>query len=176
MHVFVLAGGNSSRMGKDKAIMFDAVRNLQIMMEGRENLRTVVLCGPLERTSLFEGEVWPDPPGCNGVLDVVKWARMRAEDDVLLVACDTFCINREGISWLLEHVHQGGVAVDSNGRRQPTVAVMPKHVELPFDALNLRTYTERLPSLHHPQGGALFDNFNTPDDLERLNGRRARER
>lgn len=172
MHVVILAGGKSSRMGEDKALMFNTVERLQLILEGHNDVNTVVLCGGPERNALFSGTVWNDPQGSKGVLDVIKWARKRIDDDVLILPCDAFNLNAESVDWLLQHTLNGGVAVDSAGQRQPTVSVLPKSVALPSDATTLRAYTERLPTLHHPEGGSLYDNFNRPSDLKGLSGRR----
>ena len=172
MHVVVLAGGRSTRMGEDKALMFDNVNRIHSMVNDHLGLPTVVLCGGIERLSLFKGEVWPDPQGCEGVLDVVKWVRRRINDDILMVPCDAYKLNHEAVKWLLQHAGKGGVALDSVGKRQPTLALYPKRLVLPPNANTLRSYTEALPSLPHPTDPSLFDNFNRPTDLESLNDHR----
>ena len=72
--VFILAGGESLRMSKDKGLMFGGVNRLRGLLEACGFQRIVILCGGEDRAALFHGEVWPDPPANEGVHHLLKWA------------------------------------------------------------------------------------------------------
>ena len=72
--VFVLAGGKSSRMGVDKAFMNGGVERIRAIALECGAERIITLCGGVERSHLFQGEVWPDPIGVRSLMDVLAWA------------------------------------------------------------------------------------------------------
>ncbi len=168
MRVAILAGGKSQRMGEDKARMFNSVHRLQQMVDELGAGPAWVLCGSADRKAMFSGEVIVDPPQCEGVLEVIRWLVEETDDDVLVLPCDAFAMERGALAWLLNRT-TGGVAVDPRGQRQPTLAVIPRGFRPPVNAASLNELTAELPSLHSDRWSLSFANYNRQEDLRNLN-------
>jgi molybdopterin-guanine dinucleotide biosynthesis protein A len=168
MRVAILAGGQSQRMGMDKARMFNTVPRLQHMVDALGAGPALVLCGSADRQALFSGEIIADPPHCNGLLDVVRWLVNETNEGLLLLPCDAFAMEHGALAWLLNQ-SEGGVPVDPQGRRQPTMAVIPHGHRLPMNAASLMEFTASLPSLHNERWAPSFANYNRPEDLRNRN-------
>ena len=168
MRVAILAGGKSQRMGEDKARMFNSVDRLQEMVDDLGAGHAWVLCGSAERKAMFSGEVIADPAHCDGVLEVIRWLVEETDDALLLLPCDAFAMERGALAWLLNRT-SGGVAVDPHGKRQPTLAVIPRGFRLPVNAASLNELTAELPSLHSDRWSPSFANYNRPEELRNLN-------
>ena len=60
----IFAGGNSTRMGQDKAFVFGVVDRIRQLFIESVMVKSMTRCGGQESASLFEGEVWPDSKHC----------------------------------------------------------------------------------------------------------------
>jgi len=163
----ILAGGQSRRMGGDKALMRGGVERLQSIMLRAGISRVIVLCGASERQSMFVGEVWPDPPHTKGVHEVMQWAHAQLNGTCIWLPCDAYLLDDEAFAHLLSQAERGGVPIDNEGRRQPLFAVVPFDFPADMKSENVRTWLEGLPSIHMGVWSHAVQNFNSPDDLSR---------
>ena len=154
-------------MGQDKALMFGGIARKKDVLFRLGASRVIVLCGAASRAEIFDGEVWPDPPHCNGIHEVVGWAIGKLDDDVLLVPCDAFLLEENACGAYINLARGGGVPVDENGRRQPLFSYIPRTFYVPEAADSMREMLEGLPTINTQEYGPCFTNFNRFDQLEK---------
>jgi len=157
----ILAGGKSTRMGQDKALMAGGVERLMAVAYSSEVDRVITLCGSHERVALFEGEVWPDPDACTSLMDVIYWALGAIDGSVQLIPCDAFQLESTGLTVLLDS--NGGVPLDSNGERQPLLANCPVGWSPARKVKNIQAMFADLPSLDLGKMTNEMKNFNSPE-------------
>jgi len=160
--VLLLAGGKSSRIGIDKAKMYGGVRRLQHIVQECGVSRCIVLCGGIERQSMFEGEVWPDPIHCHNLSEVLQWAFKQLVGPIQLICCDAFQLERDGLLLLLSS--KGAVPLDELNKRQPLLANCPKDFKIGDSDGTIRSLFSHLPSLNMGSQSYQMKNFNFPLD------------
>ena len=127
MHLAVLAGGRSTRMGRDKATLPVAGEPLLVRLArlGTEAGLPVLICG---RTQPAD---WSGPPAnflCDaqpddGPLRGLE-AALTVADEVLLLACDLPCFSAAALAWLIAQPRgRLGTAVAGAGALQPLASI-----------------------------------------------------
>jgi len=160
--LIILAGGKSTRMGKDKALMFDNTSRIQTMAENLGVKDCIVLCGDKNRKGLFQGNVWADPISVDGILDTIIWISKQIKGRIQLIPCDCFQIQQSGLEYLLRM--NGSLPVDEYGLKQPLLAnFSPENIRLEEATLN-----EMFSNLTVDNGfyePSQFNNFNTQEEV-----------
>jgi molybdopterin-guanine dinucleotide biosynthesis protein A len=157
---FILAGGKSERMGEDKALMAGGVERLRQLAKDAGFERIVTLCGPEGRKAMFGGEVWPDPPSCASLMDVLAWVFSEIEDDVQLIPCDAFMLQADGLGALSKS--GGGVPMDPAGHRQPLLSSCPRSWSPKLNSKSILDMFSTLPTLDLGPLEGQMQNFNRP--------------
>jgi molybdopterin-guanine dinucleotide biosynthesis protein A len=187
----ILAGGQSTRMGADKAALRVSGRTLLEWVAEA----AVAATGAAWVIGREAPDGWPlesvrfatdDPPG-RGPLSGLATALGRTGADVLLLACDAPAVTAESIAWLLGQALQSpaadGVVGTRGGRLEPFFAVYRRAVA---GRLRARLAGSDL-SLHGLIEAGAFDrvevprafadrlvNVNHPEDLARVEALLAR--
>ena len=189
---FVLAGGKSSRMGSDKSLLpWNGSTLLQQTKAVLERVcEHVFILGPRQLYAEF-GECFEDiHPGC-GPLGGIHAALTHASSSMpysLITAVDTPFISPEFLDYMIERALRSSAIVTApriNGAMQPTCAVFSrKFLAIAEEALKSGKY--KLEPLFPAQQtlvlteadlsqfasvGEMFENLNTPQDLERARNR-----
>lgn len=185
--IALLAGGQSSRMGQDKA--FVRVTHRPILEEIIEQVHgladeTVLVTNRPEAYQhlglpLF-GDVWPDKGALGGIYTALSVA---AHPHVLCLACDMPFVSRPLLEWLCSLREAADVILPRlNGEAEPFRAVYAKAACLPpihaslsenrmriisfLGAVRVRYVDEPELQQFDPTLRSFF-NINTPADLER---------
>ena len=161
--ILLLAGGKSTRMGQDKAMMNGGVNRLLSIYSQQGAQRIITLCGEQSRIELFEGEVWPDPDEVTGPLELIKWCLTKIEGDIQLIPCDAFNLLETGADWLLKQ--ESGVPVDSSMQRQPLMSKITNRELIDYQATTINGLFDRFPSLENIYFSNQFSNFNSKADM-----------
>ena len=161
--ILLFAGGKSTRMGQDKAMMNGGINRFLKLYSSLGVNRIITLCGKESRINLFEGEVWPDPKGILGPLELIKWCLTEIEDDIQLVPCDAFELLDTGAEWLLKQ--KNGVPIDASKQRQPLMARITNRELINYDATTINGLFDRFPSLEDIYYSNQFSNFNNKSEL-----------
>lgn len=170
--VVILAGGKSSRMGKDKAFLRGGVARIRQLALDAGVERVVTLGGDELRCELFEGEVIADPQGANGIGEILFSVINQIDDDIQLIPCDAYSLQSDGLQALLEL--EQGVPLDSEGKRQLLMARLAKDrcLDVGGDAQNTssrgrawKDYIAHIPSVGMGEMAGQIRNFNRPEDL-----------
>jgi molybdopterin-guanine dinucleotide biosynthesis protein A len=183
----LLAGGKSSRMGKDKAeILVDGeplwFRQLELLRQTQpvEILISGLADGPYAAAGYpIVTDELPDQGPLGGISSVMAKA---AAEWVLVLAVDVPFVTAEFLRCMVHQGVQTGkgiIPIHSDGRLEPLVAVYPR-AALPHARANLHAgdrklanfiqrleaagLTRRLPI--NPQDARLFTNWNSPADVE----------
>ena len=119
----ILAGGKSTRMGEDKALLFDSVNALTAILASRD-CRVIVACGGEERAALFHAECWFDPDDSTSLGEVVQAFVQEHDEEIQLFPCDMYNLDNEAIEAIL--AQSPGVPIDMNGQDQYTLALIPQ--------------------------------------------------
>ena len=162
----ILAGGKSSRMKQDKSMMERGTNRIYQLCKSMGKSSIITLCGDESRIDFFEGEVWPDPTGLRGALDIIKWCFNNIEDRIQLIPCDAFNLEKEALSWL--DTFDNATPVDYLGNRQPLLSVISDKEKIDFSANDIRGLFSNIPSVVNEKIAGQFNNFNTEDDLSKL--------
>ena len=158
----VLAGGNSVRMGRDKAFLEGGVERIITELKKDKCKRIIVLCGKESRAELFSEECWPDPSAGMSVADILRWAIEKLEGAVQIVPCDAFLADQRLFS-LLKY----GVPIDNDGRRQPLLAKLKASDDLGSSS-RVEEMFAYLPSLDLGTDARLAVNINSPEDFSQI--------
>ena len=161
----ILAGGKSTRMGEDKALLFDSVNTLTDILTSRDH-RVIVACGGEERAVLFHAECWFDPDDSTSLGEVVHAFIQQHDEEIQLFPCDMYNLDREAIEEIL--TQPPGVPIDMHGQDQFTLARIPQGCNLPTSKSLNRLFSE----LDRNQMGSLGDrleNFNSSNQIEHRN-------
>ena len=124
----ILAGGDSHRMGQDKALLYDSVNNLLRSLEDK-GCRVVVACGGQERSVLFSSPTWSDPVEATSLADVLRMFVAEHDEEIQLFPCDMYRLDEEAINVVLSQ--SSGVPVDIDGREQYTLTRIPRAYDFP---------------------------------------------
>jgi len=184
---FVLAGGRSSRMGADKAML--PFREQTLLARALEVAAAVagrvVIVGPRERYARY-GDVIEDVyPGC-GPLAGIHAALSATQTELnLVLSVDTPLMSQEFLRWLLEQASNISdliVVPDALGGQQPLCAVYRPAVEAfaeealkdgdyKIGHLFSRVPTRYISEVEMGEAGfspEIFRNVNTPAEYEAL--------
>lgn len=164
MQGIIFAGGKSTRMGKDKSMMFDNIARLKSVFHSCGIDNVLILCGSEERRSLFEGLVAADPEENMGLHRVLRWIHHELQDDLVCVPCDAFTFSKHGLLTLLQNASLGGVIVQHN-EIQPTFCSLPKDWISPTDECSLTQFVASLPKIPIEEDSIEFCNYNNEEDI-----------
>ncbi|HWR51400.1 MAG TPA: molybdenum cofactor guanylyltransferase [Bryobacteraceae bacterium] len=176
---FVLAGGASSRMGRDKALLPWLGSTLVEVVAARvfEAAGSVTLVGPPDRYSDIPIAMVPDlRPGLGPLAGIETALEQTAADWNLILACDMPAVTTAFLRELLDRAERLNpdclAPIVPSGRLQPLCAVYHRRCLEPFRAAldsGTRSITDALGTiavLRHPvDTETLFANLNTPADL-----------
>ena len=158
----ILAGGKSTRMGEDKALLFDSVNTLTDILTSRDH-RVIVACGGEERSVLFHAECWFDPEDSTSLGEVVHAFVQQHDEEIQLFPCDMYNLDEEAIEAIL--AQPPGVPIDLNGQDQYTLARIPQGCNLP-SSKSLKHLFSKLDRNQMEWLGDRLENFNSPDQIE----------
>ena len=159
----IFAGGNSTRMGQDKSLMFGGVERIRQLCMDCSIVKIITLCGSEERTSLFEGEVWPDPAHCQKLSDVIRWVHREISGPIQFIPCDAFDLDCDSLQTLLRS--GGGVPLDSNSNRQPLLANCPAGYQM-GDGSSVNSLFDGLATIDIAGNSDGFSNYNEKSQLK----------
>ncbi|MGD8633078.1 MAG: molybdenum cofactor guanylyltransferase [Anaerolineales bacterium] len=183
--IAIQAGGQSSRMGRDKALVKLNGRPLiEHVIERTRGLGEdlLITTNDPERLEYLGIRLVGDRSPGAGALHGLATALQAAEgEDVLLLACDAPFANRGLLEYIIAHRHQGDVIIPEHaGRYEPLQALYNRSRCLPAVDEALRSGEKRMISYFssvrvYPIGakiirqfdkaGVSFFNINTEDDL-----------
>ena len=161
----ILAGGKSTRMGEDKALIFDSVNTLTDILTFRD-CRVIVACGGEERAGLFHGECWFDPDDSTSLGEVVHAFVQQYDEEIQLFPCDMYNLDKEAIEAILRQ--SPGVPIDMNGLDQYTLARIPQGCNFP-NSKSLKHLFSQLDRNQMEWLGRRIENFNFPNQIEHQN-------
>lgn len=182
--VQIMAGGKSTRMGRDKAAVTLGGRTLlELALEKWKDFGGAVQLsvGPGERAALAPdgvtavADVWPKRGPLGGLHAGLLVCRTEL---LLLVAVDSPFLTRdlaEGLLLAMEDSGADACVYSLNGRPQPLFSVYRKSCLPAAEALlkagenKMRLLLERVETVYLPGAGKerFFVNLNTPEELER---------
>jgi molybdenum cofactor guanylyltransferase len=190
---FVLAGGRSSRMGADKALLqFGNSNLLQIALDKAKRVCSQpIIVGDRRRYSAYGPVIEDRFPGCGPLGGIHAALRETYTDLNVVVSVDTPLMIPEFLLWLVQSAAAGSETVtvpESDGKPQPLCAVYRRAL-LPviesalkagelkvtgiFSAVSTRTISEaELRAAGFPP--EIFYNVNTPAEYETARDRAAR--
>lgn len=173
---FVLVGGKSSRMGRDKAMLPYRGKTLVEHIAARVEAAagSVALVGPPERYRELPFPVIPDRfPGCGPLAGIHAALSASGAEWNLIVACDMPAVSVEFLSNLIELAEGSGrdclVPVSPSGRAEPLCAVYHRACIPAIEralAGSIRKVTDvfgdlRVAAFSVPEA-TWFENLNTP--------------
>lgn len=152
----ILAGGESTRMGEDKALVNSNVQRLSAELKKAGCNRIVIMCGSEERVHLFEGECVLDSADnlAESILDVVS----KIDGVIQLAPCDAYLADADFFNTI------DGVPVDDTGQRQPLLANIGTGSILESS----KKISEVFANVHSCEGGIKARNTNTPEQLKEI--------
>ena len=178
---FVLAGGRSSRMGRDKALLpYGATSLVEHLAKAvREAAGSVALIGSRHTLGHLGLTVFPDElPGCGPIGGIYTALRATGTDWNLIVACDMPSVSVNILRQLLKRAEISGdncvVAVGPDGEPEPLCAVYHRR-SLPFlteairdNRLKMRTAVKEMGASFVPVDASALVNLNTPAEWAEL--------
>jgi len=187
---FVLAGGNSTRMGRDKAAVSLNGRTLleTALAAARSAAQQVFILGSAQLYGNYGPTIADIFPGC-GPLGGIHAALKHSKTELnLVIAVDTPFLAGRLLAYLGKRARESGAMVTApeiKGYPQPLCAVYSRDF-LPIAEQGLREGNYRIVPLF-PRGrttlicesellqfaftAEMFENLNTPEDLERARRR-----
>ncbi len=183
---FILAGGASSRMGRDKALLEFAgvpllVRTARLL---DSRVAQVTVIGPPERYAALGLRVVPDDqPGVGPLGGMATALRLSTADWNLLVSCDLPYLTGEWIDWLIGRAlasEADALVPETERGLEPLCATYRRRcgpVLAAALARGVRKVTDAVAGLVLEKvtraqwkpfdlDGALFHNMNTPEDYD----------
>ncbi|MFT5125910.1 MAG: molybdopterin-guanine dinucleotide biosynthesis protein A [Kiritimatiellia bacterium] len=189
LYGLLLAGGKSSRMGRDKALISYRAGETQLEY-GVRLLSEVVSCVFISQRA---NQAFPVPEGCGTVLDsmeelqgpgcgILSAMAQHPEADWLVIACDLPNLETVTLSKLIAAYHaqseRGPVAYQSTHDRlpEPLCAIYPKEMAPTLIALTRETgrmcprfwLIRQEAALIEQDDPSALDNANTPDECEAM--------
>jgi len=185
--IAVQAGGKSSRMGEDKALIrlagIPLIERVLARIDGLADEILITTNRPETLTHLNLRMAGDEVPGA-GALHGLKTALDAAQSEIVLIlSCDTPFVSRELLEHLLNRAHEADAIVPKHGDKyEPLQAVYNRSRCLPAVEAALGSGERRMISFY-PQvhvlpieepilseldpSGLSFFNVNTAEDLER---------
>jgi molybdopterin-guanine dinucleotide biosynthesis protein A len=176
---FVLAGGRSTRMGTDKAVLVCGGRTLleraaSAVLEALGNV--MIIADPVRYAHFGFPVIADDRPGCGPLGGVVTALRHSRQNWNIVVACDMPNLSGQAVKWLLEQAAAAGpgpdcvVPLSLSGPEPLCAAYHVKALTKLQDALDrnilkMRRVLEMLDTrLVCGRDSRTFVNINTPED------------
>ena len=152
----ILAGGKSTRMGEDKALVNSNVKRLSAELKKAGCCRIVIMCGSEERVHLFEGECVLDSADnlAESILDVAA----RIDGPIQLAPCDAYLADADFFNTI------DGVPVDDTGQRQPLLA----NIESSSILESSKKISDVFANVPTCEGGIKARNTNTLEQLKEI--------
>ncbi len=192
--VFILAGGQSSRMGQDKAFLQLGGRTLlqRTLDMARAVSHEVCIVGQQEKFASYAPVVEDLYPGRGPLAGIHAALRSSSTELNLMLGVDTPFLDSRFLRYLLEQAETGGALVTLpriGGRNQPLCAVYRREfavvaeqslqaghnkIDSLFATTSVWTIEEaELRRLAFDPG--MFDNLNTPEEWEQARKRQAHD-
>lgn len=174
---FVLAGGASKRMGRDKALL--PYRGTTLVEHVAQNVRdaagSVTLIGHPARLAHLGLPVHPDEmPGCGPAAGIFTALHLSKTDWNLIVACDMPSVSSDVLRQLLAQAERAETnvvaAVGPDGETEPLCAAYHRRCLPVLEAairekrLRMRDLVEELGVLSIPVSVSALANVNTPSE------------
>ena len=190
---FVLAGGKSTRMGKDKAVLsLDGRTLLETALEAaRAVAQEVFIVGPPQLYRQYAPAIADIFPGCGPLAGIHAGLSHTKTEFNLMLAVDTPFLSAQLFAYLAHRAVASRALVTApeiNAYPQPLCAIYSRGF-LPIADRALREGRHKIVPLF-PQPGTvlvpqaeleqfaftaeMFENLNTPEDLERASRRAAK--
>jgi molybdenum cofactor guanylyltransferase len=182
---FVLAGGASTRMGRDKALLeLDGVPMLLRMIRLAEpHVASLAVIGPPERYGSLAPDIVPDHwPGTGPLGGIATALHVSSSEWNLVLGCDLPYLTEEWINWLIARARESSaqaVVPESKRGVEPLAAMYRHDCEPTFAAAvdrGVRRISEALQEItlervttsqwrgiEHADN--LFQNMNTTEDF-----------
>jgi len=184
---FVLAGGQSSRMGSDKALLpwGDGSLLARALANAQAVCEHVFICGPRSRYDNF-GEVIEDAQPGRGPLSGIQAALRATQSELnLVLSVDLPLMTAKFLTWLWQQADSGEqmiTAPEALGVLQPLCAIYNRQVREAVDAalaerdLKVTRLFRRVPTRIVGEqeifaagfDAAIFTNVNTPNEYAAL--------
>jgi len=179
--IAILAGGQSRRMGQDKAsLMLDGQSWLERMIDAARTISPSVAVVGRGGARADIGWLSDEAPGL-GPMGGLRTALAHLNQPVLLVGCDMPRVDASALGWLMRAAQESGakygVATRRQGRIEPLFSVYDPAVLGRIDAriaaqkLSLRALIEAggFDFVEPPQSvGERLLNINTPQELRKF--------